>query len=590
MSKFDVGILGRLADLTPDEITAALAAIRAEGTSFAGQTPTAEVVARTSELAEAARALKAEESRRAEAAKAYTDNLSSLNELTEPAPAEKPAESAPAQAAPAETSPSESLADKADDKAEDKPDADAPKGDESGEDTVTAAARRRIGSNNTGAPAKAARTLPQVAFRTTAAVGLREAQPGEQIDRAQLYSAFGTRIKSVMGSKFAGPRPERYEVATVRADFPEERTLTRADSSLVVMDKIQAAVNTARGIHAQDNAQALVAAGLCAPLENLYDIEVIGDDDRPVRDALVRFGADRGGIQYRPSIDGVAQTGGIGVWTAANDEADPLVPKVCAEIDCPDLITATVDAIYQCLTFSNMSTRFDPEWMDSIIRSQRVAHARFAENRLLTQLVTGSKTVYSTQLLGAVRDALWTLDHMIAYFRNVHRLRNDVPLRMIAPLWLLNMLRADITYQMVGDGLQSLAITDAEIASWFAVRNVNITWHLDGIDPADITTPDPDIVVPAQFYTTLTTGSPVPGFPDAVSTLLFREGDWLHLDGGTLDLGTVRDSTLNGENRFQTFAESWEGLAFRGIESFQLVLRLNPTGASAATVSTASAS
>lgn len=592
MSKFDTGILGRLADLTPDEITAALAAIRAEGASFQGQTPTAEVVARTAELAEAARALKAEEGKRAEAAKAYAADMSALSELTEPAPAETPAATPPA---PAETPPAEALADttadttanKADEKAEvtDAPDEDA----EPGEETVTAAARRRIGSNNTGTPARAPRKLPQVNFRTTAAVGLREAQPGEQIDRETLYNAFASRVQAVMGTK-AGDRAERYDVATVRADFPAERLLTKADTALSVMDKIQAAVKDAQRVHAIENSQALVAAGLCAPLENLYDIEVIGDDDRPVRDALVRFGTDRGGIQYRPAVNGVAQTGGIGVWTAANDEADPLVPKVCAEIDCPDTIEAVVDAIYQCLTFSNMSSRFDPEWTDSIIRAQRVAHARFAENRILTQLVTGSKTVYSTQILGAARDALWTLDHMIAYYRNVHRLRNDVPLRMIAPLWLLNMLRADITYQMVGDGLQSLAVTDAEITSWFSARNVNITWHLDGIDPADITLPDPDIVVPAQFYTTLVTGSAVPGFPDAVSTLLFREGDWLHLDGGTLDLGTVRDSTLNGQNRFQTFAESWEGTAFRGIESFQLVMRLNPTGASAATVSTAAAS
>lgn len=586
MSKFDVAILGRLAELTPDEITAALAEIRAEGASFAGQTPTAEVVKRTGELAEAARALKAEQATRAATAQAYATDLTALNELTEPAPVETP--EAPVTPTTTPEAPAEALADKAETEDEDKPE-DAPKGDEPGE-AVTASARRRIGSTNTGAPVRLARKLPQVNFRTTAAVGLREALPGEQIDREKLYSAFGSRIEAVMGTRFSTDRPEKYSVATVRADYPAERMLTKADTALSVMDKIQAAVKDAQSVHAADNQSALVAAGLCAPLENLYDIEVIGDDDRPVRDALIRFGADRGGIQYRPAVNGVGQTGGIGVWTAANDDADPLVAKTCAEIDCPTPTSATVDAIYQCLTFSNMSTRFDPEWMDSIVRAQRVAHARFAENRLLTQLTTASKAVYSTQILGAARDALWTLDHMIAYYRNVHRLRNDVPLRMIAPQWLLNMLRADITYQMVGDGLQSLALTDVEIVSWFAARNVNITWHLDGIDPADITVPDPDIVVPAQFYTTLTTGLPVPGFPDAVSTLLFREGDWLHLDGGTLDLGTVRDSTLNGLNRFQTFAESWEGVAFRGLESFQLVLRLNPTGASAATVSTAAAS
>lgn len=574
MPAFDAEVLGRLTELTPDEITASLAAIRAEAESLAGQSPTTEIVARSTELAGFARQLTGETTRRTALAAELSGNLSALTELTEPAAAE------PEPVAEPEPTPAPVAVDTPEPASQ--PD-DA---------TVTASARRPLGSNNTGTiPGTGlARVLPKVAYRTTAATGLKDHDAGATLTRTELYDAFGTRIRDIASLPGRTSRPEKYSVSTMRAEYPPERHLSSADSSLVNMAKIEAAVRGAQKLHATQNQGALVAAGLCAPLENLYDIEVIGDDDRPVRDALVRFGVDRGGIQWRPALNGVGQTGGIGVWTEANDQADPLVAKTCAEIACPGLTEAQVDAIYQCLTFSNMSTRFDPEFMDSVIRAQRIAHARFAENRLLTQLTTASKAVYSTQILGAARDALWTLDHMIAYYRNVHRLRNDVPLRLIAPLWMLNMLRADITYQMVGDGLQSLAITDAEITRWFSERNVNITWHLDGIDPADITVPDPDIVVPAQFYTTLTTGSAVPGFPDAVSTLLFREGDWLFLDGGTLDLGTVRDSTLNGLNRFQTFAESFEGTAYRGIETFQLVLRINPTGASAATVSTSAAS
>lgn len=579
MSKFDVEILGRLADLTPDEITAALAAIRAEAGSFAGQDPTPEIVERSAKLAEAARQLNGEQTRRATEAKNFSDNLAALEELTTPAEAPQPENKPTEDAPPADAVMAEDTATKTD-----KPDTHEAPAEDTGDEAVTAAARRRLGSNNTGNGG--ARPLERVTYRTTAATGLKEATAGEELDRDKLFTAFHDKIRSVRSTPFTGDRPEKYGVTTIRADFPESRRLSRDDTAFSVMDKINAAVKEAQA----PLPQALTAAGLCAPLENLYDIEVIGDDDRPVRDALVRFGVDRGGIQYRPSFDGVSQNVGVGVWTVANDEADPLVPKVCAEIDCPGLTDEVVDAIYQCLTFSNFSTRFDPEWMAAVIRAQQIWHARFAENRLLTRITTDSKVVYSTQLLGAARDALWTLDHMIAYYRNVHRLNGNTPLRLIAPRWMLDMLRADITYQMVGDGLQSLAVTDAEIAAWFTARNVRITWHLDGIDPADITTPDPDIPVPAQFYTTLATGSPVPGFPDAVSTLLFREGDWLHLDGGTLDLGTVRDSTLNGQNRFQTFSENWEGLAFRGIETFQLVMRLNPTGASAATVSTASAS
>lgn len=581
MPPFDGEILGRLSELTPDEISAALAAIRAEGESLQGQAPTTEVVQRSTELVGFTRQLTGEVARRAELAGSFASNLDALATLTEPPAVTEPAPVETPTLAPAA----------AVDQPEPAPEPDGDTTEPATEPAVTASARRRLGSNNTGtAPGTGpVRVLPQVAHRTTAAVGLRTHAAGDVLDREGLYEAFHARIQdtTVPGGKTT--RPERYSVGVRRAEYPAERYLGRNDTAFEVMGKIERAVAEAQGMHATANSQSLTAAGLCAPLENLYDIEVIGDTGRPVRDALVRFGVDRGGIQYRPSIDGVTQTGGIGVWTEANDEASPLVAKTCVEIACPGLTTAQVDAIYQCLTFSNMSTRFDPEFMDSIVRAALVAHDRFAENRLLTQITTASKVVYSAQILGAARDALFALDHMIAYYRNVHRLSADVPLRLIGPLWMQNQLRADVTYQMVGDGLQSLAVTDAMIASWFAERNINITWHLDGINPADITVPTPDIVVPAQFYTSLVTESPVPPFPAAVSTLLFREGDWLFLDGGTLDLGTVRDSTLNGLNRFQTFSESFEGTAFRGIESFELVLQLKPTGASAATVSTAAA-
>lgn len=576
MSKFDGAILGRLAELTSEEITAALAAIRTEAASFQGQTPTADVVARTGELADAAKQLLAEQSTRAQAASDFQTNLASLNELTEPAPVETPAV--------ADTPAEPAVALKADEPA---PDEDTPPAEEPAEESITASARRRLGSNNTGAPAGSpARKVPTIAFTTTAATGLRDIAAGEVLDRERLYTAFHGKIEAVRSGNASG----RHEVATVRADFPQARFLGRGDSAFAVMDKISAAVKDAQTLHAKANQQSLVAAGLCAPLENLYDIEVIGDDDRPVRDALVRFGVDRGGIQYRPSFDGVTQTGGIGVWTAANDEdvTEPLDVKTCAEIACPGLEDAVVDAVYQCLTFSNMSTRFDPEWMESVIRAQRVAHARFAENRLLTQLTTASKNIASVEILGATRDTLFTLDHMIAYYRSVHRLRDDVPIRWIAPQWLKYMLRADIAYQMVGDGLVSLAVTDQMITSWFTERNVNVTWHLDGINPPDVDLAT-DVVTPSQVYTLLAANAVVPPFITPVSTLLFREGDWLHLDGGTLDLGTVRDSTLNSRNRFQTFSENWEGTAFRGIESIHLVLQVHPTGQSSATADASAA-
>jgi hypothetical protein len=600
MTRFNADILGRLGEATPEDLTASLAAIREDYSAIQAQGATDANVEAVRSLRDAAVAIRGEVTRRADSAKEFTETGTELTNLfaemdgTTAASGEgdggtgdatgaaKADDAATGDAKLADTAEGTAGAATQDTGAEG---ADKGSAGSAGEgEAVTASAGRPLGGgNNLNVGTTVAEpTLGRVQYRTTAAAGLDNITAGARLTAPDLRQALFEKIRSVR----AVPGYERYRVATVRSEYPEDRMLTAsADTN---MELVRNAVADARGMHALqrsgDGQHALVAAGLCAPLENLYDIRVVGSTGRPVRDALVRFGAERGGIQYRPAMSGVTQTGGIGFWDEDDDTADPLVPKTCVEIACPGLVTAQVQAIYKCLTFSNMSTRFDPEYMQAVIDSQDIAHDRIAENTLLTQLIAGSKAVYSEQLLGATRDILATLDKMIAYYRNVHRLADEVPLRWIAPLWALYLMRADMTRQMVGDGLQVLALTDQEIVSWFRARNVNPTFHLDGIDPADLTVPEPDVPVPAQFYTLLAANSPVPDFPSALSTLLFAEGDWLWLDGGTLDVGVVRDSTLVGQNRFQMFSEGFEFAAFRGIESIHLIIPASPTGASAATV------
>lgn len=561
-------ILGRLAEANDQEIAQALAAVAAEATTLSGQPVTAQTAQRTLELAEAAKAFQGERVRRQEMAANQAAALASISELTaqpqepaEPQTPEQPQEpAAPEQPQTPEPTPAQP----------EQPPA------------VTAGAGRPVGgvqtsaelTGNRGTPAV---VRPRLAHRTVALPGSGLADSG--LDREKIADAFARKLNDR-----AGTTSGRLDMLRIVTDFPEERTLRSDVSALSNRSKMDALTQDVQKMHAT---QALVAAGgLCAPMEPLYDIPVVGVDERPVQGALARFGADRGGITFRPALDAVTQVGGIGKWTVADDTTDPLPEKTCAEFNCPGVLTEQVEATYLCLQFSNMTSRFDPEWADSVLQAQRVAHARYAENDLLTKITTGSKALYTTKLLGATRDILATLDKVTAYYRNVHRLGN-VALRAILPLWARNLMRADIVRQMVGDGLEALAIVDGMIDEWFARRNVNITWHLDGINPADLTTPEPDVVTAAQFYTLAAAQSLVPGFPDTVTMNLFPEGDWILLDGGELNLGIVRDSALNANNRYQLFSESFQQPVFRGVESLVVHMQVQPTGESAATTSTA---
>lgn len=556
-------ILNRLAEATDEELGLALAEIANQAAAFTGPA-TATTAPQVQALAQAAAAIKGQQDERARVAQEYAANMAMIGELTAqpepPAPEQPPAPEVPAQPGPPAEEPPAPAED---------PQPETPEGG----DTVTASARRRLGGVGllTGRRSEQFQSL-ELPARVTGQNGLQLSRDPEEA-REQIATAFANQ---------ADVRNQYAKTTLVHASWRDGykdagRFLSRKDSGYRIGRIMSQMEEEVRSRTAEENA--LVAAGICGPVTPVYDIPVIGDTDRPVRDALVPIGADRGGITYRPAIDGVSQTGGIGNWTQAQDEADPIVPKTCFEVDCPIPVTAEVEAVYHCLTFSNMSTTFDPEFMDSVIQAGDVAFARFAENKLLTQLTTASKGLFTPRVIGAARDFFVSLDKFIAYYRSVHRLGDNQPLRMILPLWGKDILRMDIARQMVGDGLDTLGIADEMILDWFRRRNVNPTFHLDGIDPAAVGAVNP----PAQAYTSAAAGTEVPNYIGTMSTLIFREGDWKYLDGGELNMGMVRDSVLNADNRFQTFREEFATAAHRGIESVHLVFQLQVTGQSAAT-------
>ncbi len=104
------------------------------------------------------------------------------------------------------------------------------------------------------------------------------------------------------------------------------------------------------------------------------------------------------------------------------------------------------------------------------------------------------------------------------------------------------------------------------IRSYLRLFNVDPTFYKDG--PSTGT---------GQVFAAQTAGAQL-AFPTVVQWAMYPEGSWLHLDSGSLDLGIVRDSTLNSTNDFQIFAETWEQAALIGVESQWLSSTVCPNG------------
>jgi len=327
-------------------------------------------------------------------------------------------------------------------------------------------------------------------------------------------------------------------------DYPEDRQLdgdTAANARLI--EAILGETTT--------TFEAVAAAGgICGPLDTVFDIPLIGSRGRPVRDALTRFGADRGGVRYiaapRPSLNPV--DGSVAVWTAAND-ASPTSPaeKPCPHVDCDEICEAEVDAVTACLVVGNFLAKFSPEQWANALFQLGILHDRTAEQKLLADIDAGSiDATFASASGGTIGNVLGAVDRAVAAIRSRDRLSSAAGFRLIIDGWLRPALRSQFTVQAPAGQVGALALADAQIASYFATRGVTVSYT------------DDDAIFAAQ------TDGALLDFPSETVLRVFPEGTWWFLDGGTLDLGTeIVDSTLIAQNDRQAFMETFEKAAKR---------------------------
>lgn len=379
----------------------------------------------------------------------------------------------------------------------------------------------------------------------------------------EVSEAFVNRLQTLRSSR--GGDGDKIVVASVQSTVDPSRELFPGDdaSNARKIDEIT------RGMQQVERTALVASGGYCAPLETRYDIFGIGVTDRPVRDSLAGFQATRGGIRYVQPPVLASFSGAVGLWTAAND-ASPSSPatKPFMTAACQQEVTVTADAVTLEIQFGNLMTRAYPELVARNNELGLIYQARFAEQTLLSKISALSTAVSATWQLGTALDLLNSIGRLASAYRTRHRLQPDVPLRVLAPAWGLDGMREDLVRgHPSSDPEEGIVWADALINTALAARNINITWHLDDSN-----------------YTGAQNAGTINDFPATIRYWLFAEGTFLFLDGGTLDLGIVRDSALVGTNDYRMFVETFEGLAKVGVESIQATVTTHITGASVGTI------
>ena len=390
---------------------------------------------------------------------------------------------------------------------------------------------------------------------------------GEEVALDRWAVAAARRMDTLM--KTTGPGRELVHLGRKQFTYPEERQFTSNPT-----------VNQAR-LEAVAGPEALAASGgICGPVAVDYSIGTIAQADRPVATSLVQFGASRGGLRYilPHTLAAVTADGPAALWTEAND-VNPTSPttKPHATFVCQTPQEAYVNAVTSIVQFGNFQARYFPEQVTQYMDTALAVHARLAEAALLNTITAGSTLVTAGNLdLGAARELLGIIDRASAAMRYRHRMPLNSFLRVLYPAWLDDMIRADLAKNLPGDSggqAERLAVADAEIANFFAVRGINVTAVEDSPTGAAV----------LQGFGAQGAGQLLP-WPSHTYLWMYPEGSWTFLDGGELNLGMVRDSTLNAQNNFQFFTETFENAIFRGHESQRLDLTIDPTGATIGTI------
>jgi hypothetical protein len=348
--------------------------------------------------------------------------------------------------------------------------------------------------------------------------------------------------------------------------------------------------------------QAIVASGgVCLPTNVDFSVPVFATADRPLRDNLPPFQADRGGLRFVtppdigvPSLQATASGLGsaTGVWTEATDASPSGQTKPVFQVSCGAEQLVYVNAIPTRVGFGNMQGRFAPEQVAANTDVAISVAAREAELELLTLMYNASKQVQPDQYLGAARDLMATVDLLLEQYRYSHRIPDSAVFTAVFPSWAKGLIRADLVREVAHDNAGSMSvwsITDAQIEGWFSDRNIRPIWTLDALKAG--TYGSGSQAITDQWFPVVTAGSGELVWPgqsaDAafrMAWLLYPEGTFQFLDGGRLDLGVVRDSTLDATNDYETFTEVFESVAMRGLECYQVQSLVLPNGGSAGTV------
>jgi hypothetical protein len=180
-------------------------------------------------------------------------------------------------------------------------------------------------------------------------------------------------------------------------------------------------------------------------------------------------------------------------------------------------------------------------------------HARRAETALLDAIAAVSVATTAPGGLGAGRELIARAAQAAAAYRSRHRMAPTAVLDALFPSWAVDLVTADVARGREDYG----TVTAADVEGWLRQVGIRAGWYRDSKTGG------------AQVIGSQGTGVLLT-FPTTMLWYLHAPGTFAFLDGGTLDFGLTWDSALNTRNAHRLMVETFEGLAYLGVQSVEI--------------------
>lgn len=487
----------------------------------------------------------------------------------------------------------------------------------SGPVKIAVPAKRPASASGTSAQARRGNPTGQAKTVITAAADLPGFGVGQHLDLAQVAQAMHARAR---GLSNGSPRAE-----VVKFDVPNPHVIKQgmsADAQMAVLDELVKPGQSLKSLAA--------AGGWCTPSQIMYDLFDLTGQSGLLDLPTVTI--ERGGIQIPDYIGIDVADGALWTWSEDQDSGvalvisdldasagtatvttadphllivgdtvdinigDPAVDgphivlstptattftfasgatvvsdsgtgtrqKGCIRIDCPGWTDTRLGARGLCITHGNLTDRAFPEltrrWIGLVMNAHQ--HRNSAMNIAIIRSSTHSVAVTPTATgTDAYGDVVSAVGLQIADYRSQHLIDDAVVIETLFPTWTRDVLRANLAMRNGVDNM--LAVSNAQLDGYLATFGARPQWLQDYQPLNQIASP----------------GTARVAWPTSLEFLMYPAGSIIQGNGGTIDLGVVRDSRLNATNDYTAaWTEDMRLVARRGPKGRKVTITITPDG------------